>query len=81
MNAQYGFEVITGIGVGINIGSLALMTLYAIGKRDPGIWASNWDCFCPLILSSCYNRGNCLIRSSGWGHWSSYCDLYNEQLD
>lgn len=40
-NPQYGFQVITGIGVGISIGSTVLMTPFVIEKRDLGMSLSH----------------------------------------
>lgn len=34
--AQYGYEVIAGFGVGVNISTLILMTPYSVQKRDQG---------------------------------------------
>ena len=34
--AQYGYEVIAGFGVGVNISTLVLMTPYSVQKRDQG---------------------------------------------
>ncbi len=35
--AQYGYEVIAGFGVGINISTLVLMTPFSVQKRDQGM--------------------------------------------
>ena len=35
-SAQYGYEVIAGFGVGINISTLVLMTPFSVQKRDQG---------------------------------------------
>ncbi|KAI9842654.1 MAG: hypothetical protein M1837_007021 [Sclerophora amabilis] len=35
--AQYGYEVITGLGVGVNISTLILMTPFTIEKRDQSV--------------------------------------------
>ena len=38
-HVQYLFEVIAGLGVGTNIGTLILMTPYAVSKKDQGTYA------------------------------------------
>lgn len=35
-HAQYGYEVIAGFGVGVNISTLMLMTPFSVEKRDQG---------------------------------------------
>lgn len=35
--AQYGYQIIAGFGVGVNISTLLLMTPYSVEKRDQGI--------------------------------------------
>lgn len=35
-NAQYGYQVIAGFGVGINISTLVIMTPYMVEPRDKG---------------------------------------------
>lgn len=39
---QYGFQVITGMGIGMNMGSAVLMTPFTTEKRDLGTYASLW---------------------------------------
>lgn len=39
--AQYGYEVIAGFGVGINISTLILMTPFSVEKRDQGWYISS----------------------------------------
>lgn len=36
LHAQYGYEVIAGFGVGVNISTLMLMTPFSVEKRDQG---------------------------------------------
>lgn len=39
--AQYGYQIISGFGCGINITLLSLMTPFAVEKRDQGTFQSS----------------------------------------
>jgi hypothetical protein len=58
-NAQYGYQVIAGFGVGINISTLIIMTPYSVEPRDK----------CELELS-CGNKETPLTNAEQLLPWA-----------
>ena len=80
-NTQYGYEVIAGFGVGINISTLVLMTPFSVQKRDQGKclkWTQIPDSLI-YYLSRCI-RICCAIPLHGRGHWPRNCHKHIERL-
>lgn len=82
LQAQYGYEVIAGLGCGVNISTLMLMTPFSVEKKDQGMledYSGKYHGLLTLIPSRGAKYRNSISRN-GWRDRPSNCDHSPEQL-